>query len=46
VDPEELAARFRQHKLMELGEVTELIDQSREVLRREPNILQIQVWPR
>jgi hypothetical protein len=43
VDPEELASRFKAHKLMELGEALDLIDQSREVLRKEPNILQLQV---
>lgn len=30
------------HKLMELGEALELIDRSREVLSKEPNILHIQ----
>lgn len=43
VDPDELAARFKRHELMELGEVLELIDQSREVLMKEKNVITVQV---
>jgi hypothetical protein len=42
IDPNALMDRFKTQKRMELGEVLDLIERARNVLRREPNILPLE----
>ena len=42
LDPPALADRFRSHQLMELGEIFELLDRARDILKAEPNVLTLQ----